>query len=208
MKNQQLQIFKIRDLRQKTQFKIDDEYLNGWARYCKPIATAIYNSLSRHAEFHSQKAFPSQRKIAFEHDISIISVRRGLKKLLEYRIITVEQERKNGKFSNYIYCLLDKSVWKKPHHRSKTTYGAPSLKYRARSAMHGKVCTKDYKEERITNTKDYKEKKRSHLIYKKKLKPYYDGLQMRKVQEKWFVLPADGSPWLEFAGTEKDIQWK
>ena len=75
---QQLTLFKIRDLRRKDQFKIDDAYLNGYARVCKPIATAVYNSLCRHAEFNTQKAFPSQELIAYQHNIPIRAVRRGI----------------------------------------------------------------------------------------------------------------------------------
>lgn len=145
---QQLTFFKVRDLRKKDQFKIDDAYLNGWARYCGIVATAVYTSLCRHAEFNSQKAFPSQEKIAWEHGISVRTVRRGLKKLIGFNIILAERERTRGKFSNYIYTLLDKSEWKQPtsgqkrpmvHQRSKTT--------------GGKVPTKDNTVLRITNNK-------------------------------------------------------
>lgn len=41
----------------------------------------------------------------------------------------------------------------------------------------------------------------------KKLKPYFRGNEMRKVDDKWWVLPKDGSAWLEFAGKETDIEW-
>jgi len=42
----------------------------------------------------------------------------------------------------------------------------------------------------------------------KKRKPYFQGLEMRKAQNRWWVLPTDGSDWLEFAGQEKEIEWK
>ena len=41
----------------------------------------------------------------------------------------------------------------------------------------------------------------------KKRKPYFNGEEMRKYQEKWWVVPKDGSAWLEFAGKESDIKW-
>jgi len=110
--NNQLILFKIRDLRQKTQYKIDDAYLNGYARVCKPIATAVYNSLCRHAEFNTQKAFPSQGLIAYQHNVSVKTVSRAIKKLVELNIISIERDRKEGKFERYIYTLLDKSEWK------------------------------------------------------------------------------------------------
>ena len=105
-------LFKVRDLRQKTQFKIDDAYLNGYARVCGQNATLVYISLCRHAEFNTQKAFPSQQRIAYQHRMSRGSVAQGIKKLLEYGIIHITQDRREGKFTNYIYTLLDKSSWK------------------------------------------------------------------------------------------------
>jgi len=130
--NNQLTLFKVRDLRQKTQYKVDDAYLNGYARVCKPVATAVYNSLCRHAEFNSQKAFPSQELMAYQHNISVRAVRRAIKKLAEYNIILIERDRIKGRFTNYIYTLLDKSEWKPINQRTKTTYGEPADKITTR----------------------------------------------------------------------------
>ena len=60
---------KVRDLRKKDQYKVDDAYLNGYARLCGVYATAVYNSLSRHSDFHTQECFPSIEKIAYQHKI-------------------------------------------------------------------------------------------------------------------------------------------
>ena len=150
-------LFKVRDLRKKTQFKIDDEYINGWARFCGANATLVYTSLCRHAEFYSQKAFPSQKKIAFELGISIASVKRGIKQLVEYNIIKIEKEKMRGKFDNNLYYLLDKSEWIKPtiapqeprlNRSSKTVAHRP---YTVRDTL------KDNKELRIQIKKDNKE---------------------------------------------------
>ena len=199
----QLTLFKIRDLRQKTQFKIDDAYLNGYARVCGKDATLVYNSLCRHAEFNTQKAFPSQEKIGYEHGISVRTVRRGLKMLLEYNIIIAEQNREEGKFMNYIYTLLDKSEWKKITEGQKRPMADGRTKTVGRSTAYGVGPTKDNKEQRITNIKDNKEERSS-----KKKKPYFRGDEMRKAQGKWWVLPKDGGDWLEFNATEKEIIWK
>jgi len=110
-KDNQMILFKVRDLRKKDQFKIDDKYLNGYARVCGVNATLVYSSLCRHAEFYTQKAFPSQLRIAYQHGISVKRVRAGFKKLMEYNIITAKKERLKGKFANYAYYLLDKSEW-------------------------------------------------------------------------------------------------
>lgn len=152
----QQQLFKVRDLRQKTQFKIDDIYLNGYARICGVNATLVYISLCRHAEFNSQKAFPSQNKIAWEHGISTRTVKRGLKELIKHNIVIVEQEKMRGQFKNNIYILLDKSEWKKPTEgqdghttRGTETEGQPPPTVR--------VTQKDNKVLRITNKKDNKD---------------------------------------------------
>ena len=52
----------------------------------------------------------------------------------------------------------------------------------------------------------YKERKEETSSFKKK--PYFRGDEMRKAQNKWWVLPKDGSAWLEFAGQESDIEYK
>ena len=97
----------IRDLRRKEKFVIDDEYLNDYARICGIFATGVYVSLCRHAD-KEQKAFPSIKRMAAELAISESSVKRGLKKLDEHRIIV--RERK-GKMLTNRYYLLDKSEW-------------------------------------------------------------------------------------------------
>ena len=105
--------FKVRDLRKKDQYKIDDKYLNGYAKLCGIYATCVYNSLSRHAEFHSQECFPSIDLIAEQHNISRPSAIKGIKKLSEYNIVIKIKEKDNkGRQKKNIYILLDKSEWK------------------------------------------------------------------------------------------------
>ena len=180
----QLTLFKIRDLRSKTQFKIDDAYLNGYARICGKDATLVYTSLCRHAEFNTQKAFPSQQKIAYEHKISVRTVRRGLERLLEYNIVLAEQIRERGKFMNYLYILLDKSEWKKITEGQINATANRRTKTIQRLTAYGVGPTKDNKEQRITNIKDNKEERSSS-----KKKPYFRGDEMRYSKNKWWVLP-------------------
>jgi hypothetical protein len=103
----------IRDIRRKEKFQIDDEYLNGYARHCGPMATLVYLSLCRHVN-SEQQCFPSKKLISEELSIGERSVYNGLKTLEEWNIIKIEpQERKpDGSYRNNIYTLLDKSVWK------------------------------------------------------------------------------------------------
>jgi predicted transcriptional regulator len=105
---------KIRDLRQKEKFFVDDAYLSGYARVLGVTTTAVYLSLCRHTN-RDQECFPSQDKIAEDHNITRRTVIRAIKKLKEANIIKIEKERAdNGKWFNNLYILLDKSQWKKP----------------------------------------------------------------------------------------------
>jgi len=99
----------VRDLRKKEKFVIDDEYLNGYAKICGIYATGVYVSLSRHVD-KNQKAFPSIRRMAEELAVSESSIKRGLKKLEEHRIIL---RQRKGKMLTNRYYLLDKSEWSK-----------------------------------------------------------------------------------------------
>jgi hypothetical protein len=119
--------FKVRDLRKKEQFIIDDVYLNGYAKFVSPYATCVYLSLCRHAD-KEQKAFPSIKRIAEQHHISTKSVKRGIKELLFWGIIL--KQRAGGRLSN-TYWLLDKSEWKRgglmvPTDPSKRAVDSPS----------------------------------------------------------------------------------
>ena len=159
MAEQQLTLLKVRDLRQKTQFKVDDLYLNGYARVCGANATLVYMSLCRHAEFESQKAFPSQNKIAFELGISVASAKRGIKELVKYNIIDIRKEKMEGKFSNNVYYLLDKSEWE-PTVAPTELRQKPQLKNHSSKTIAHTDTQKDNKKRRITNTKDNKKRER------------------------------------------------
>jgi len=106
-------IFKVRDLRQKEKYSIDDEYLNGYAKFCGVFGTAVYNSLCRHAS-KNQECFPSIELIMEQHGISKKSVLKGLANLKEWRIIEVikEKDEKTKRQKNNVYVLLDKSQWR------------------------------------------------------------------------------------------------
>lgn len=42
-----------------------------------------------------------------------------------------------------------------------------------------------------------------------KKKPYFMKQEMRRDQRgKWWVIPEDGGPWLEFAGKDSEIEWR
>jgi len=105
---------KVRDLRQKEKFVIDDTYLDKYARILGIPASAVYMSLCRHAD-RNQECFPAQVLIAREHNISMRSVKRAIKILKEANIIAVRRERlSHGRWGNNVYVLLDRSQWRPP----------------------------------------------------------------------------------------------
>lgn len=109
---EELQPFKIRDIRKKEKFVVDDSYINGYARILGVNATLVYFSLCRHANL-DQESFPSYRTIALEMAISETSVKRGVRKLKLANLITITRERNSDMtWSNNTYHLLDKSEWK------------------------------------------------------------------------------------------------
>ena len=103
---------KVRDLRVKEKFIVDDNYLNGYARVCGIYATGVYMALCRHASKY-QMAFPGINLIAKKLKISRTSVIRAIVSLEEYKIIRVNRgKNKKGQQEVNTYILLDKSVWK------------------------------------------------------------------------------------------------
>ena len=111
---------KIRDLRKKEKYSLDDAYLNGYARLCGIFSTGVYNSLCRHANYETQECWPEIEKIAEELSISKNSVIRGIKALEFWGIVKVSREKNplTKRQKNNIYTLTDKSEWKpKPESR-------------------------------------------------------------------------------------------
>lgn len=107
---------KVRDLRRKEKFVVDDEYLNGMARICGANATIVYMSLCRHAS-KTQTCFPSLKLMSEQHGVCTRTILRGIKKLEERNVIKVGKKRtKDGKWLNNSYTLLDKSVWNYDNH--------------------------------------------------------------------------------------------
>ena len=106
--------FKVRDFRNKSFFLVDDVYLNGFAKILGPHAACVYFSLCRHAD-KTQYAFPSEKLIAEEFNMSERTVRSKISLLKKRNIIEVVRERsQDGKWLRNTYILLDKSEWRKP----------------------------------------------------------------------------------------------
>lgn len=156
-------LFEVRDYRNKSMFKVDDEYLNGYARLLGTNATLVYLCLCRHADRY-QESFPSVNGMAEKLGISDDSVSRGIKNLVEWNIISKERERRTNKtWLNNRYVLLDKSVWKaKPashtansgldSHTANTSDATPQIAGDATPQLTGTKDTHRYKETHIKDT--------------------------------------------------------
>lgn len=113
-------LFKGRDRRRKGWFWMDNDYLNGYAKFFGAVGTAIYVSLCRHADSETQKCFPTQKLIAEELGLGERVVRKYLKIFENHKIISIKKERHpiTQKWLNNVYTLLDKGYWVKPEARS------------------------------------------------------------------------------------------
>lgn len=140
--------FEVRDARNKAMYRMDDEYLNGYAKLCGIASTAVYCSLCRHADTN-QKSFPSIELMAEQHGVDRKTVMRAIKKLQEWQIIAVkkEKDKKTKRQKNNVYILVDKSEWRQKPSPSDTP-GAESLLCTDPSPFKGqsRVPQKDCKE--------------------------------------------------------------
>lgn len=147
-----MQPIEIRDNRQKEWFWLDNEYLNGYARFLGSSCTVVYLSLCRHSDNQTQTCFPSMKLIAEENGISRDTVMRAVKKLEEWNIIKVEKSKKeDGTQANNQYTLLAKKVWKsKPS--SIEQHGQPSSKNKV-----SRVAPEGHNNTHINKTQGYEE---------------------------------------------------
>lgn len=99
--------FKIRDKRTEQRYYIDNEFLNGYAKYVGWQGQVVYNALCRHAK--KAYSYPGQKHLAIELGISINSVKKGIKLLKEWNIIEV---KRRGKTQSNEYWLKDRTEWK------------------------------------------------------------------------------------------------
>lgn len=103
----------IRDSREKDWFWLDNEYLNGYAKFLGVYCTAVYISLCRHSDNNTQTCYPSMSLIASENGMSVKTVERSVKTLEDWGIIRVQRSRKeDGTQANNVYTLTKKSLWK------------------------------------------------------------------------------------------------
>ncbi|MBU2578115.1 helix-turn-helix domain-containing protein [Patescibacteria group bacterium] len=199
--------FSVRDKRRKEKFFVDDQYLNSYAKKCGVTATAVYNSLCRHAD-KNQKCYPSIKRMAEQHSISARSVYRAINKLEKYNII---RRKRMGKQLTNRYYLLDRIEWtdmtKKTHH---------TCQKRPITGDKNDISTV-----RVPNSKGTQKKGDSLVENKKeKMRAYEQGkrwgekphhwdrpMVWKKTKNKWCIIEGEG-PWLDFNGQPEDVDWR
>ena len=104
----------IRDNRAKEWFWLDNEYLNGYARFLGETCTVVYLSLCRHADNKTQTCFPSMELIAEENGIGRKKVGIALQKLKEWGIISIKEDYdpKNKRRKTMFIRFLSKIEWR------------------------------------------------------------------------------------------------
>ena len=102
----------VRDLRRGS-FRVDDEFVDTYARIVGPMAALAYMALCRHAN-REQEAWPAIDRIAERMGVNARSIRRGIQQLERHNVISVirGKDEMNRRKVN-VYLLMDRSVWGK-----------------------------------------------------------------------------------------------
>lgn len=101
----------VRDARNRHMYRVDDEYLNGYARLCGVYATVVYNSLCRHVD-SNQECFPSIERIAEQHGINRKTVLSAIKALEDWGIVLVKKRKdEKTKWQIRIVNMTGISLW-------------------------------------------------------------------------------------------------
>ena len=186
---------RIIDKRRKEKFMIDDRYLNGQARICGWQATLVYNSLCRHANIN-QESFPSIKLMTEELAVGRNTIIKGIKNLEKYNVIAVEKtRRKDGKWLNNSYILLDKSEWIKSQVLDEDTASQVPLRTppcpsqnkpkSSTRTLRKHIEGNTYKETHLANSTEFAGNKINLLIEKfKPINPTYEKLFKNTTQRK------------------------
>ena len=138
----------------------------------------LYGTLAYFSNQKTQISFPSITTLQSQSGLSRRQTYYSIKKLEVFSYLAVE--RKRGKPN--LYTLLDTAI---------TSAKIAPVQNQHRKGVQNKTSNKS--------------------IYNKKSsskKMYYDDLEVRRAQNKLWVIPPDGGQWLEFAGNEKDIVYR
>lgn len=106
------QQIEVKDKREHRFFTVDTIFIDNYAKDLGATTVAVYIRLCRHADIH-RRCFPSIAFLAESLGLSERTVRRSLKDLQEWNIISTERIwRKGTQASNNTYTLVPVSQWK------------------------------------------------------------------------------------------------
>ncbi len=204
--------FEVRDLRKKSKFVVDDEFLNGYARFLDIYTVGVYNSLCRHVD-KNQKCFPSIKKIGEKLNISKNKIIESIKKLVFWNII--KKQRIGLKCTNR-YTLLDEAHWlplnkenlkqfSEAYHKDFKGLLDKLQKFTERTSIVRKHNSKETQKKGCSSF-SFKELADAYKKGSGDCKPYFWGNPMRWSQNCWWII--ENGAWLEFAGLEAEIEWK
>jgi hypothetical protein len=88
-------------------FFIDNDIIREYGQQLGPYGIRVYAALCLHADIDSQECFPSHATIAKLTGMSVSSVKKNVKKLVELELVRVsKQVRKKGGHTSNLYTLL------------------------------------------------------------------------------------------------------
>jgi len=230
--------FKIRDLREKSKFVVDDKFLNGYAKFLGIYCVGVYSSLCRHVN-KEQRCYPSQQKIKEELGISKKTVINSFQRLIFWNTIRVY--RIGLKCTNR-YDLLDKKFWKiitennlkeyaeliaeekignyeeicKTAKRKNKYHKFTKEKYLKKffevSQAHFKGLLQKLQESTthtsIVKEHNNKETQKKGDDFFKKKKPYFWGKPMWEDKNGKWLVIHGQNDFREFTGKKSDIEWR
>lgn len=188
--------------------------------------TIIPNYIANHSSANDQALYLQMKKIVGDREgvcyasekyfkdklkIGSKALKKSIKYLIDHKWIEEagmrEIETRGG--IQMVKTYLIKDIWKmNVEYYQGVSESEPLSKRQGVSESNQRGVQKEQKgvafeQQRRTYNKNYKKN-----LSSSKKKPFFRGMEMRKAQNKWWVLPKDGSAWLEFAGKEKEIEWK
>jgi hypothetical protein len=202
MTQESLETFEVRDLREKTKFVLDDKFFDVYVRVLGTNALGVYCALSRRAD-KEQKCWPAQKTIAMELNLSEPTVSEWIKVLDFFNII---KKKRIGRQCTNRYYLIDKKYWKKDF--DAILNGLSTVDFKLFKPTTKTVLVKNLNR-LISHSKDTQKgntKRKNNFIIKQPLKPFYQGMSMRKRYGKWEVF--DRGCWNEYGAKESEIEWK
>ena len=188
--------------------------------------TIIPNYIANHSSANDQALYLQMKKIVGDREgvcyasekyfkdklkIGSKALKRSIQYLIDHKWIEESGMREVGTRGGIqmVKTYLIKDIWKmNVDYYQGVSESEPLSERQGVSESNQRGVQKEQKgvafeQQRRTYNKNYKKN-----LSSSKKKPFFRGMEMRKAQNKWWVLPKDGSAWLEFAGKEKEIEWK